>query len=79
MSSPPAHPSNIDLLVALARLEAKVDQAITQKADHETRIRALEGRPQQTPLDVHGMKLPIVGVLSLIGAAGAAAATFLGG
>jgi hypothetical protein len=42
MTSPAPTPTTVDLLVALTRLETKLDTATTGIADHETRIRAVE-------------------------------------
>lgn len=37
-------PSTLDVLLALTRVETKVDTYMTQAADHEARIRTLEAR-----------------------------------
>ncbi len=38
----PGAPSNLDVLVAVVRVEGKVDALVTGHMDHESRIRALE-------------------------------------
>lgn len=44
MTTPPVppNPSNVDLLIALARMEAKLDGMSTVSTDHEVRLRVLE-------------------------------------
>jgi hypothetical protein len=61
MSFPmPSNPSNTDLLVMMVRVETKLDVALTNIADHETRIRAHSAR--RWPLPSIAALCAIVGV-----------------
>ena len=82
-TEPPQQVASSDaaLLLAFTRLEAKVDVALTQHSadlkdlsrdrdDHETRLRALEGRPTVSPkalwttvASILGVVLPAVALL----------------
>lgn len=62
MSAPPLppSPSNIDLLIALTRIEGKVDGMSAVTTDHEVRIRVLEKA-----------RWPLPSIAALAGLAGA--------
>ncbi|WP_329105528.1 hypothetical protein OG792_32875 [Micromonospora sp. NBC_01699] len=42
-------PPEVQVQIWFARLEAKLDIALSQHADHETRLREIERRPVVTP------------------------------
>lgn len=42
-------PMEAQLLVAVTRLETKIDALLAQSSDHEARLRALESKPTISP------------------------------
>lgn len=67
--------NDTDVAVILARLELKIDQLMANAGDHETRLRALEGRGF-----VSGKQLwaGLLGMAAVLGSLGTVAAFFLG-
>lgn len=68
MSAPlPPNPTNVDLLIALARIEAKMDAVSATTTDHEVRIRMLERArwPLPSIATLAGLVGAVTGLLAL--------------
>lgn len=63
----PPNPSNVDLLIALARIEAKMDSVMSDITDHEVRLRLLEKArwPLPSVAVLSGIVGAITGLLAL--------------
>lgn len=62
----PPSDSNTAILVAMARLEAKLDQALTGQNDHENRLRDLEAKSTVSPRTLWTAILGAVGAFAAV-------------